>query len=103
MGLYDKFQNQDTTLHKYDGRTPGQPNHEGATAQSKLHAFGTDPGYSLDGAFDPDVRKYDASYDNGKAIILPRPSKLDLNGKTPKGYANPEGIQYSGRNLDLTN
>ena len=51
----------------------------------------------------PDVRKYDASYDNGKAIILPRPSKLDLNGKTPKGYANPEGIQYSGRNSDLTN
>lgn len=102
MGLYDKFQNKETNLHKYDGRTPGQSNHDGATAQSKLHAYGTDPGYSLDGAFDPEVRKYDAAYDNGGAIILPRPSKLDLNGKKPVGYQSPEiGIPVS-RLTDIT-
>lgn len=102
MGLYDKFQNQDTTLHPYDGRKRGQPNHEGATAQSKLHAFGNQPGYSLDGAFENNVRKYDASYDNGQAIILPRPSKLDLNGKTPKGYQSPEVDIPISRLNDIT-
>lgn len=103
MGLYDKFLNQDTTLNPYDGRTPGIPNHEGVTKQSKLHAYQNKPGYSLDGHYEIEVRKYDTTYDNGGAIILPRPSELDLNGLTPKGYSNPEGIDYDNRLRDLTN
>lgn len=90
MGILNKYYDQDTNFAPYDGRTPGQVNHDGATKQSKLHAYGTNPGYSLDGAYELDVRKYDAAYDNGGAIIVPRPSQLDLNGATPTGYQSPE-------------
>lgn len=104
MGLKQKFDAQESNLTVYGkGKNPSQPNHEGATAQSKLHAFDNLPGYSLNGDFASIVQKYDAAYDNGGAILLPKHSRLDLNGKTPKGYQSPEvGIDPNNL-LDTTN
>ena len=95
MGLLNKFQNQETNLHKYDGRQPGTPTNVGATKQSKLHAFGSTPGYSLDKAYFPDVNKASNNYDNGspKTFPLPRPSKLDLNGFEPQSSLNYPGVK----------
>ena len=102
MGLLNKYNAQDTNFAPYDGRTPSQANHEGATKESKLHAYDNRPGYSLNGSFDSTVRKYDSTYDNGGAIILPRPSILDLNGSTPSGYQAPEVGVPIDRLRDIT-
>ncbi len=48
MGLLDKLTTQGSNLSAYDGNNP--PVNPLATQQSKLHADGNAPGYSLDGA-----------------------------------------------------
>jgi hypothetical protein len=99
MGLLNKFQNQETDYAPYDSRTPKQPQNPGATKQSKLHALGTTPGYSLNGAYFTDVNAASNAYANGSPATfpLPQPSQLDLNGGIPSyNYrANtPEGRTF---------
>lgn len=57
-----------------------------ATKQSKLHANGNQPGYSLNGANASEVNSDYQEYRDGATNILPQPSQLDLNGKTPSKY-----------------
>ncbi len=59
-----------------------------ATQQSKLHADGDKPGYSVDGANASTVNSQYQQYNDGTTNILPRPSNLDLNGKKPAQYIN---------------
>ena len=91
MGLLDKLTKQGgTNLSIYDGTTP--PVNPGATKQSKLHAFGNTPGYSLNGNYNTDVTAAYTEYNDGYNNALPQPSQLDLNGKTPSKYLdNPPG------------
>lgn len=84
MGILDKLQTAGSNLTAYNGATP-TPN-VGATQASKLHAFGSTPGYSLDGAFTSDVNAAYNAYLDGVPNPLPQPSQLDLNGKTPEKY-----------------
>jgi len=82
MGLLDKLTNQGgTNLSIYDGATPKV--NPGATKQSKLHAFGNTPGYSLNGAYTPDVTTAYTEYNDGYNNALPQPSQLDKNGNIP--------------------
>ena len=69
MGLLNKLTNNGSTLSEFDGATP--PQMDGSKEQSKLHNE-----YSLNG--------------NPNVVDKPSPSGLDLNGKTPKKYNNPE-------------
>ena len=79
MGLLNKLTNQGgTNLSIYDGATPKV--NPGATKQSKLHAFGNTPGYSLNGAYTPDVTAAYTEYNDGYNNALPQPSQLDRNG-----------------------
>jgi len=57
-----------------------------ATKQSKLHANGNQPGYSLNGSNASEVNSDYQNYRDGSTNILPQPSQLDLNGKTPSRY-----------------
>jgi len=59
-----------------------------ATAQSKLHADGNAPGYSLDGSNQAVVNSDYQGYVDGTGNILPPPSQLDLNGTTPVKYTD---------------
>lgn len=95
MALLDKFNNQQTNLHKYDGRQPGTATNIGATKQSRLHAFGTIPGYSLAGNFFPNVNNASNIYDNGspKTFPLKAPSGLDINGVEPKTSLSYPGVK----------
>ena len=82
MGLLDKLTNQGgTNLSIYDGATPKV--NPGATKQSKLHAFGNTPGYSLNGAYTSDVTAAYTEYNDGYNNALPQPSQLDKNGNIP--------------------
>ena len=82
MGLLDKLTQQGgTNLSIYDGATPKV--NPGATKQSKLHAFGNTPGYSLNGAYTPDVTTAYTEYNDGYNNALPQPSQLDKNGNIP--------------------
>jgi len=77
MGLKDKLANNGSTLSEFDGATP--PQMDGSKDQSKLHNQ-----YSING--------------NPNVVGKPSPSGLDLNGKTPKKYANPEsGFQTANQ------
>jgi hypothetical protein len=79
MGLLNKLTKQGgTNLSPYDGATPKV--NPGATKQSKLHAFGNTPGYSLNGAYTPDVTAAYTEYNDGYNNALPQPSQLDRNG-----------------------
>ena len=79
MGLLNKLTNQGgTNLSIYDGATPKV--NPGATKQSKLHALGNTPGYSLNGAYKPDVTAAYTEYNDGYNNALPQPSQLDRNG-----------------------
>ena len=94
MGIQDILLKKGSAYTPYDGATP-TPNPL-ATQASTLHASlaGT-PGYSLDGATFSTVNTAFNQYDDGKNNVLPRPSILDLNGKTPSKYKNPEkGTTY---------
>ena len=82
MGLLDKLTKQGgTNLSLYDGATPKV--NPGATKQSKLHAFGNDAGYSVNGNFTSDVTTAYTNYNDGYNNALPQPSQLDKNGNIP--------------------
>jgi hypothetical protein len=84
MGLLDKLTNEGSSLSTYDGATPST--NPLATQQSKLHADGNAPGYSLDGAQANLVATQFNDYLDGITNPLPLPSQLDLNGVTPPQY-----------------
>ena len=102
MSLLKKLTTDGSNLSKYDGAQP--PVNPLSTKQSKLHADGTKPGYSLDGNNAASVISDYGNYDDGVNNSIPQPSQLDFfNGKEPKKYINnlPEsGI--SDRALDIT-
>jgi len=82
MGLLNKLTKQGgTNLSPYDGATPKV--NPGATKQSKLHAFGNTPGYSLNGSYSSNVNAAYTSYNDGYNNALPQPSQLDKNGNIP--------------------
>ena len=90
MGLLDKLTTQGSNLTPYDGSTPKI--NPLATKQSKLHADGNQPGYSLNGSAASIVTAEYTAYNDGYNNALPQPSQLDLNGKTPSKYLdNPPG------------
>jgi hypothetical protein len=82
MGLLDRLKTSPAPLSVNNGATP--PINPGATKQSKLHADGTQPSYSLNGSNFIDVNKAYVEYRDGYNNALPQPSQLDLNGSTPK-------------------
>jgi hypothetical protein len=81
MGLLDKLTTGGSNLSKYNGG-PGVVN-AGATKQSKLHADGSKPSYSLNGINFPNVNAAYIGYDDNTPNQLPQPSELDINGITP--------------------
>ena len=84
MGLLDKLTNEGSSLSTYGGATPSI--NPLATQQSKLHADGNAPGYSLDGAQASNVATQFNNYLDGVTNQLPLPSQLDMNGVTPPQY-----------------
>jgi hypothetical protein len=81
MGLLDKLTIGGSNLSKYNGG-PGVIN-AGATKQSKLHADGSKPSYSLNGINFPSVNAAYIGYDDNTPNQLPQPSELDINGVAP--------------------
>jgi len=81
MGLLDKLKIDKSVLSKYNGG-PGVVN-AGATKQSKLHADGSKPSYSLNGINFPSVNAAYIAYDDATPNQLPQPSELDINGVVP--------------------
>lgn len=84
MGLLDMLTTQGSNLSAYDGAQP--PVNPLATQQSKLHADGNAPGYSLNGANSNLVTTQYNGYEDGVGNQIPLPSQLDLNGNTPTQY-----------------
>lgn len=80
------LQNQGSPYSYGNGITPTV--NQGATQQSKLHADGNMPGYSLDGSDFSAVNNAYQQYNDGTVNFLPQPSQLDLNGQTPSQYIN---------------
>lgn len=86
MSLINKLQNQGSVLSAANGGAiPVNPL---ATQQSKLHADGNNPGYSLNGANVSTVKAQYQAYKDGAVNALPQPSQLDLNGITPSKYTD---------------
>ena len=89
MGLLTKLQTAGSTLSIANG---GQvATNPLATQQSKLHADGTQPSYSVSGANFGVVNPQFQSYLDGTNNPLPQPSQLDRdNGNVPpsKWYLN---------------
>ena len=86
MALLDKLTLQGSTYSYGNGQTP--PINPGATQQSKMHADGNTPGYSISGNDFGDVNSAYLSYNDGAGNTLPMPSVLDLNnGATPSTYS----------------
>jgi hypothetical protein len=83
-GLLNKLQKDGSVLTAYNGATP--PTNIGATKSSKLHAFGSTPGYSLNGDYTGEVIAAYNAYLDGTANPLPQPSQLDLNGTITTKY-----------------
>ena len=86
MGLLNKLQTQGSILSIANGGVV--PVNPLATRQSKLHADGNQPGYSLNGANVQTVNSQYQQYVDGTNNILPPPSQLDLNGGIPTQYLN---------------
>lgn len=89
MGLYDLLaKSQATKLTKFFGSTP--PLNPLGTKQSTMHAQSlggnTRAGYSLDGSLFAQTNKAYQQYDDGDPNPLPKPSLLDLDGKTLPKY-----------------
>jgi hypothetical protein len=84
MSLLNKLKTGGSNQSKYNGSTP--PTNVGATKESKLHAYGNTPGFSLDGSYPTDVTAAYVSYDDGYNNALPRPSQLDLFGSPLTKY-----------------
>lgn len=83
MGLIDMLTTGKSTLG-FNGTTPKI--NPGATQQSKLHADGNQPSYSLNGANLTEVNAAYIEYNDGVNNALPQPSQLDLNGVSPSKY-----------------
>jgi len=83
MGLLDKLTMDGSTYSYGNGQTPST--NPGATQQSKLHADGSAPGYSLDGSDFSEVNAAFQQYNDGVNNNLPSPSLLDINGAIPTG------------------
>jgi len=81
MGLLDQLKNTGSPFSVGNGTTPSV--NPGATKQSKLHADGGQPSYSLDGSNVVEVNKANNEYNDGTINFLPQPSQLDLNGRKP--------------------
>jgi len=92
MGLLDKLTTQGSAYTAYDGTNP--PVNPLATQQSKLHADGNAPGYSLNGAQANTVAGQFNAYDDGITNPLPLPSQLDMNGTIPSTTPGGQGIPY---------
>jgi hypothetical protein len=84
MGIKDLLATKGSNLTAYDGKTPST--NPLATGYSILHTDGDKPGYSLNGSNFSRVNAYYMAYLDGTVNSLPRPSQLDLNGKTPSKY-----------------
>ena len=84
MGLLTKLTTAGSVYSYGNGVTPST--NPGATQQSKLHADGNQPGYSLDGSDFSTVNSAFQQYNDGAVNVLPQPSQLDLNGTTPPRY-----------------
>ena len=84
MGLKDLLTQDKSNLTAYNGTTPST--NPGATKQSKLHADGSNPSYSLNGNNFSTVNNAYNQYLDGVLNYLPQPSQLDLNGKSPSKY-----------------
>lgn len=85
MGLLDKLTTDGSLLSYGNGVTPRI--NPGAGPQSKLHADGNQPGYSLDGSDFTQVNASYHAYNDGTNNTLPMPSLLDLNGVKPPTYS----------------
>ena len=92
MGLYDMLTTQGSSLTAYNGITP--PINPLATQQSKLHANGDQPGYSLDGANATLVNGQYNAYLDGVGNQIPQPSLLDTNGIVPPVSPGGQGLPY---------
>jgi len=86
MGLLNMLTTNGTPLSINNGVTPSI--NPGATQQSKLHADGNAPSYSMNGANAQTVNAAYTAYNDGVTNALPQPSQLDLNGVTPSQYLN---------------
>jgi len=84
MGLLDKLTKMGSIFSANNGGPIAINNL--ATKQSKLHADGSTPGYSINGANASSVNSDYQEYRDGAINSLPQPSQLDLNGLTPKRY-----------------
>lgn len=89
-GLLNKLTSEGSGFTKLSGGD-GQIN-VGATQQSKLHAFGNQAGYSVDGAFTGEVNDAFNAYDDGVINQLPQPSGLDLSGVPPASSNSDGGV-----------
>jgi hypothetical protein len=85
MGLLDKLTIDGSVYSVGNGATPTI--NPGATQQSKLHADGNQPGYSLNGSDFSDVNNAFQQYNDGVTNILPMPSLLDKDGIRPPTYS----------------
>jgi hypothetical protein len=84
MGILTKLTTVGSAFTSYDGGTP--TTNPLATQQSKLHADGNQPGYSLDGANTNTITSEYNAYNDGVGNQIPLPSQLDMNGTTPVQY-----------------
>lgn len=96
LDLYTNFNGGQGSAYNYDDvSNTTEPSLLGSTQQSKLHANGIQPGYSLNGSDSSEVTSMNNAYNNGGAITLSNPSNLDLDGAQPTPYSNPEtGATY---------
>jgi hypothetical protein len=93
MGLLSKLLNDGSNFSAHDGATPAV--NPLATKQSKLHANGDQPSYSLNGSNAPQVINDYGNYEDGVNNAIPQPSQLDLEGKVPTISASgKQGLPY---------
>lgn len=92
MGILTKLTTQGSTFTAFDGTTP--PVNPLATQQSKLHADGSQPGYSLNGAQSALVTAQYNAYDDGTPNQIPFPSLLDMNGVINPISPGGQGLPY---------
>jgi hypothetical protein len=92
MGLLTKLTTQGSAYTAYDGTTP--PVNPLATQQSKLHADGNAPGYSLNGTQASLVTNQYNAYDDGVGNQIPQPSLLDTNGAIPPSTPGGQALPY---------
>lgn len=91
MGILSKLVNEGSSFSAYNGTTPSI--NPLATQQSKLHADGNAPGYSLDGSNPSLIATQYNDYLDGITNSPPSPSLLDLNGTIPSISSTPGSTQ----------